>query len=187
MDNSTQLNKAIEIVKKGGTFLYPTETVIGLGCDATNEEAISKINYIKSRSQNKSFIILVDSIEMIKRFCKTVTLLETQLLTQEQPTTVVLNNISSLPKSLLFNDGSIGFRITKHPIIKDFITALDRPIVSTSANISGEPTIDSWKNVNPLILERIDYTLNLQSNFRTTQTPSQIVKVVKGKTVFIRK
>jgi L-threonylcarbamoyladenylate synthase len=187
MDNSKEINKAIEIVKNGGTFLYPTETVIGLGCDATNESAILKLKQIKLRSEEKSFIILVDSIDMIKRFCISISQLEIDLLNQKKPTTVILNNIKSLPKSLLFTDGSIGVRITQHPVIKDFITTLNCPIVSTSANVSGEPTIDSWKNVNPVILERIDYALNLHTNFTTTQTPSQIVKVVKGETVFIRR
>ncbi len=187
MDNSTQIIKAIEIAENGGTFLYPTETVIGLGCDATNDEAISKLIQLKGRTQEKSFIILVDSIEMIKLYCESINQLEIDLLNQSKPTTVILNNVKNLPHSLLFNDGSIGVRITKHPIIKEFITTLGKPIVSTSANISGEPTIDSWKNVNPVILEGIDYTLNLQTNFRTTETPSQIVKVVDRETVFIRR
>lgn len=187
MDNSTQINKAIEIVKNGGIFLYPTETVIGLGCDATNEKAISKLYEIKRRPKEKSFIILVDSIEMIKKYCKSINQHEIKLLNQNKPTTVILNNIKHLPKSLLFNDGSIGVRITKHPLIKSFINNLNKPIVSTSANISGETSINSFKNVNPDILERIDYNLNLQFKYKTTQTPSQIVKVVNGKTIFIRR
>ena len=166
MDNSTQINKAIEIVKNGGIFLYPTETVIGLGCDATNEKAISKI---------------------YEKYCKSINQHEIKLLNQNKPTTVILNNIKHLPKSLLFNDGSIGVRITKHPLIKSFINNLNKPIVSTSANISGETSINSFKNVNPDILERIDYNLNLQFKYKTTQTPSQIVKVVNGKTIFIRR
>ena len=187
MDNSAKINQAIKIVEDGGTFLYPTETVIGLGCDATNEVAISKLYQIKIRPEEKSFIILVDSVEMIKKYCPLINKFEIKLLNQNKPTTVILRNIKHLPSSLLFHDGSIGVRITKHPLIKTFISTLNKPIVSTSANISGEPTIDSWENVNPVILELIDYNLNLHSEYKTTKTPSQIVKVVNGETIFIRR
>jgi len=187
MDNSKQIIEVIEVIKNGGIILYPTETVIGLGCDATNHEAIAKLNDLKYRPKEKSFIVLVDNIKMILNFCPKINQKEIDLLNQSIPTTVVLNNIKNLPKVLLFSDGSLAVRITKHPIINSLISSLNQPIVSTSANLSGEPTIKSWKNVNPAILDQVDYALNLQSDFISTQQPSQIVKVVNDKIIYIRR
>ena len=187
MDNSKKIIRAVETIKNGGIILYPTETVIGLGCLATNKFAIEKLNKIKSRPKDKSFIVLVNSLKMILNFCPKINQKEVDLLNQSIPTTVIVNKVKNLPKKLLFKDGSLAFRITKHPVINSLIRSINQPIVSTSANISGEPTIKSLKNVNPVVLEQVDYTLNLQSDFISTQQPSQIVKVVNGVIIYIRR
>lgn len=187
MDNSTQIAEAIEVLLSGGVIIYPTETVLGLGSVIDNKNAIDKLNEIKNRPSEKSFIILVSSIEMVERYCPNINSLEKSLLEQKEPTTVILSNIVKTPESLLFKDGSLAFRITQHPEIKELISKMNQPILSTSANISGEPTIKSWKNVNPVILDQVDYALNLQSDFISTQQPSQIVKVENDEIIYIRR
>lgn len=184
MDNS--VSQAISVLQAGGTIIYPTETVIGLGCDALNVSAIKRLNKLKKRPAEKSFIVLMDSIEQLKQYQPQLSKLEIKLLLSPSPTTLIISGLKNLPQELMATDGSLGVRISKHPLSTQLIRGLNKPIVSTSANYSGEPTAKSWKELNPQILEQVDYSLNLQLDFLTTQKPSRIVKVVNGELNVIR-
>lgn len=186
MVKQSSVSAAIATLKADGVIIYPTETVIGLGCNALSVVGIEKIIELKNRPENKSFIVLMESIDQLKKYQPTLSPLEIELLQSPSPTTVIISGIQGLPKELFANDGSLGIRISKHPLSTQLIKGLNCPIVSTSANYSGEPTAHSWKELNPQILEEVDYSLNLQSDFLTTQKPSRIVKVVNGKLNMIR-
>ena len=181
------LDEALNILQKPGVILTPTETVIGISCSALSENQISRIYKIKNRTSSKAFIVLVDSISMVEHYTKNINQLQKEYLNSEEPTTVILKDITGLPKNLIAEDGSLAFRITKHPELKKLINHLGIPIVSTSANLSGQPTANSLKEVDPVILDQIDYSLNLQSNYVPSSKPSRIVKIVGNRVDIIRK
>ena len=182
-----ELNQALHILQKPGVILTPTETVIGISCSALSKKQISRIYKIKNRPDSKAFIVLVDSISMVEHYIKGISQLQKEYLNSEEPTTVILNDIIGLPKNLIAEDGSLAFRITKHPELKQLINQLGEPIVSTSANLSGQPTAISLKEVDPVILDQVDYSLNLQSNYVPSSKPSRIVKIVGNRVDVIRK
>lgn len=181
------LEKALTILQKPGVILTPTETVIGLSCSALSENQIYRIYKIKNRPSSKAFIVLVDSISMVEQYIKEISELQKEYLESNEPTTVILNNIKGLPKNLIAKDGSLAFRITKHPELKKIISQLGGPLVSTSANLSGQPTASTLKEVDPVILDQVDYSLNLQSNYVPSSKPSRIVKVIGDRVDIIRK
>ncbi len=181
-----RLGKALETLNKPGVILAPTETVYGISCSAFEESQIERIYNIKQRPKNKSFIVLVDSEKMIEQFVNRLSPSEKELLNDIHPTTVILSDVKNLPKSLMAEDGSLAFRITQHPEIKKLISMFGSPIISTSANITGKPTAISLKDVDPCILEAVDYTLDLQSEFKPSSIPSRIVKITDGNVEIIR-
>lgn len=171
------LHKAITTLRKPGVIATPTETVWGLSCSALSEAQIERIAKIKNRNPNKSFIVLVNSEEMASKYIGALNKVQKAHLNNNRPTTVVFPKIIGLPKILLAADKSLAFRITQHPELKSLITQLGHPIVSTSANLNGEPAAKTAKELHPSILEAVDYTLNLNSNFKPTAIPSKIVKI----------
>ena len=180
------LKTACEILKLPGVIVTPTETVMGISCAALSKEQINRVYEIKKRPGSKALIVLVDSVDMIKKYVKNISELELSYLNAEIATTVILHDLKNLPENLVAQDGSLAFRITKHPELTKLITQLGFPIVSTSANISGESTALTSKEVNPLILEAVDYILNLQSNFKPSSKPSRIVKIKGSEVEIIR-
>lgn len=187
MKNNPSIEDAVNCLQSGGTLIYPTETVLGIGCNALNEMAIEKVSEVKNRPDSKSFILLILNIDMVRQFVPNLSKKEEKLLLSQKPTTVILSNTKNLPNQLLAKDKSVGVRIAIHPVCIELIKEIDAPLVSTSANLSGESTAKSWKDLNPLILERVDYSLNLQSDFQTSDTPSRIVRVVNDEVIFIRR
>lgn len=187
MNKQTEIQKAIQCLLNLGTLVYPTETVLGIGCIGTDFKAVEKLTALKQRPKDKSFILLMDNIEMVKQFIPTLDQKEVELLHSDQATTVVFSSTMNLPGNVLAKDGSIGIRLAKHPFCIELIKGIKAPLVSTSANLSGEPTAKSWKDLNPVILDSVDYSLNLQSDFITSETPSRIVRVVNEEVIFIRK
>ena len=184
---NSELNQALHILQKPGVILTPTETVIGISCSALSENQISRIYKIKNRPGSKAFIVLVDSITMVENYIKNISQLQKEYLNSVEPTTVILNDIIGLPKNLIAEDGSLAFRVTKHPELKKLINQLGEPIVSTSANLSGQPTATLLKEVDPVILDQVDYSLNLQSNYVPSSKPSRIVKIIGNRVDVIRK
>lgn len=169
--------KVIEALKTGKTILYPSDTIWGIGCDATNEEACQRILEIKERSENKSFILLVDSFKMIEKYIPEFPQVCYDLVDfSEKPLTIIYPNAQGLAPSVLAPDGSVGIRLTKDPICLSLIRSIRLPIVSTSANISGKPFPTNFGNIDPKIKEQVDAILEARTNEQLS-TPSQIIKI----------
>tara|TARA_Y100000589_G_scaffold321948_1_gene354104 strand:- start:1576 stop:2133 length:558 start_codon:yes stop_codon:yes gene_type:complete len=181
------LEEALVTLRKPGVILTPTETIVGLSCSALSETQIARIYKIKKRPSSKAFIVLVDSMNMLEKFVSEINSLQKEYLNSERPTTVILNNTRGLPSTLLASDGTLAFRITKHPELKELINKLGIPLVSTSANLSGKNSALTLKEVDPVILDQVDYSLNLQSKYSLNPIPSRIVKIIGKKVEIIRK
>ncbi len=169
----------IEIVKNGGTILYPTDTVWGIGGDATNAETVEKIYRIKERKPDKSMLILVDGYQMLQNYVDNIPHEIWEILEKSiRPTTIIYSNPKNLPPNLLAPDGSIGIRIVKKGFARDLIKATGKPLISTSANITGQATPKNFDEINPVILQRVDYVVNLHRK-TTDAKPSRIIKWTK--------
>ncbi|MGV8945988.1 MAG: L-threonylcarbamoyladenylate synthase [Lutibacter sp.] len=182
-----EIQNALEVLKKQQIILYPTDTVWGIGCDATSEEAVAKVFEIKQRSESKSLVILVDSLEMLKKYIPKVSILVLGLLKKtSNPTTIIYCNPIGLAKNLVATDNTVAIRIVQHEFCKQLISAFGKPIVSTSANISGKPTPKSFKEIEPSILDSVDYVVNLQRE-EVNEKSSTILKVdEKGAVTVLR-
>ncbi len=182
------IQETIEVLKSGGVILYPTETVWGLGCDATNEEAVRKLMKIKQRDDSKSLIILLDNDIQLRRYAKHVPDVVFDITEYStKPTTLILDGAYNVAPSTIAQDGSIGIRITTSEFCKKLIKTFKKPITSTSANISGEPTPITFNEISQQIQSLVDYTVDLKSE-TGTGTPSTIMKIgPNGAFRFIRK
>lgn len=177
MKNMVDIRTAIDSLKNGKTLLYPTDTIWGLGCDIANEDAIQRIKEIKKRSPKKSFILLVDSVAMLERYVMNFPDVCYDLIDfSSQPLTIIYEQPVDIPSSLLSEDGSVGIRVTKDATCRKLIQGIRRPIVSTSANISGEKTATCFAEIDARILENVDGILNERLDEVRT-TPSKIIKI----------
>ncbi len=173
-----EINKCIEVLKKGGTILYPTDTVWGIGCDATNEEAVDKIYRLKKRINIKSLIILLDSVESISSYVKTIPEIAWDLMKNvDKPLTIIYPNAQNLPKNVVAEDNSIAIRIVKEEFCNRLIQTYGKPIVSSSANISGERAPLVFKCVSKEMLKGVDYVVNLYQDRLQEVKPSRIIKL----------
>ncbi|WP_343632600.1 L-threonylcarbamoyladenylate synthase [Fluviicola sp.] len=167
----------IEALKTGKTILYPSDTIWGIGCDATNEEACQRILEIKERPADKSFILLADSFQMIEKYIPEFPDVCYDLVDlSDKPLTIIYPNAQGLAPSVLAQDGSVGIRLTKDPVCLSLIRSIRKPLVSTSANISGMPFPTNFSTIDPKIKERVDAIVELRTNEQLT-TPSQIIKI----------
>lgn len=182
------MDEIIEGLKKGSTVLYPTDTVWGLGCDATNEEACQKILGLKNRPEEKSFILLVDSFNMIERFIPEFHEICYDLAdVAVKPLTIIYPNAKGLAPSVIAADGSVGIRITQDPNCLKLIRGIRKPLVSTSANISGQPTPTSFSEIDESIKTNVDFIVKERLTEKMT-TPSQIIKIgINGDVKVLRK
>ena len=186
-------------MKRGGVILYPTDTVWGIGCDATNPEAVKRVYDIKQRDDSKALICLVDSDARLQRYIRNVPDVAWQLLdsincsldSSEQltkPTTLILDGAINLAENLIAEDGSIGIRITNEPFSKELCYRFQKAIVSTSANISGEPAAQNYCDIDSRILEAVDYVCWSRRQEHKPHTPSSIIKLkANGEVTIIRK
>ncbi len=183
------IKNAVEVMRKGGIILYPTDTVWGIGCDATNAEAVARIYKIKQRDDSKAMICLVDSDVRMQRYVRNVPEVAWQLFDcADKPTTVILDGAVNLAPNLIAEDGSIAMRITAEQFSKELCYRMQKPIVSTSANISGEPTAQNYRDIAPEILEAVDYVCWARRQEHKPHTPSSIIKIGQGgEFVIIRK
>ena len=173
-----EVRVALKTLQQRGVIIYPTDTIWGIGCDATNEKAINKIFSIKKRNDNKSMIILVDSLDMLRDYVEMIPEKVVEILnTSKKPTTVIYNNPKGLAKNVIAKDNTIAIRIVEDTFCKKLIRKLEKPIVSTSANISGEPTPKSFQEISASILDAVDYVVNLQHEKITTES-SKIIKIL---------
>lgn len=182
------LNEHIELLRQGKIILYPTDTIWGIGCDATNNEACLRIVDLKGRDSNKSFILLVDDFPMLERYIPDFNPVCYDLADfAEKPLTIIYPNAKGVADSVLAEDGSVGIRITKDPICLKLIRGLRKPIVSTSANISGEESPKKYSDINQTLKEGVDGIV-MERLEETRQKPSQIIKIdLDGTIKIIRK
>lgn len=171
------VEKSVEIMKDGGTILYPTDTIWGLGCDAKNEAAIEKIKDLKNRPDNKSFNLLADSFRMIEHYIPDFPPVVYDIVDlATRPVTIIYPNAERLPKSILAEDGSVGIRLTQDPFCQRIIQKMRGPILSTSANLSGEPTGATLADISMEIKSGVDFIAEWRVNEKLTKA-SQIIKI----------
>lgn len=188
-DIITEVKKSVEVLRNGGLILYPTDTIWGIGCDATNENAVKKIFELKKRVDSKSMIILLETPNRLESYVRHVPETAWQLIEySEQPLTIVYDSARNLASSAIADDGSIAIRITKDEFCKKLIGLLRKPIISTSANVSGERSADSFNEISKAILEGVDYIVNLKQNEKIKNKPSTIIRLHdNGQIEFLRK
>ena len=193
MTKEQDIKNAVEVLRKGGVILYPTDTVWGIGCDATNAEAVKRVYEIKQRDDSKALICLVDSDARLQRYVRQVPDVAWQLIDSLQegdvkPTTIILDGAVNLASNLIADDGSIALRITNEPFSKELCFRFQKAIVSTSANISGEPAAQNYGDIDPRILEAVDYVCWSRRQEHKPHTPSSIIKLKEnGEVTVIRK
>ena len=194
------LAEALRVLREGGTILYPTDTVWGLGCDATNPEAVAKIYEIKQRSDSKSLVLLACNLDMVAKYVKEVPSIAVDLVeVNDAPMTIIypeaLAGVAGEPgdrwhlaHNTVAEDGSVGIRIPLMDWCKDLVFKLGRPIVSTSANISGEPTPQRFTDIPQEIKDAVDFVVPPSIDTQSTGKASQILKVgLRGEIEIIRK
>ncbi|MFT4804662.1 MAG: L-threonylcarbamoyladenylate synthase, partial [Psychroserpens sp.] len=165
-----ELDKALTVVKNGGIILYPTDTVWGIGCDATNYEAVKRIYKLKKRKDSKALICLVNNYSMLERHVDNVpSMAYTILDIAVKPTTIIYDHPAGVAENLIADDNSLAIRVIKNKFCEKLIRYLKKPLVSTSANISGQPTPKSFKEISEEILKGVDYVVNLQNEKSQSQ------------------
>ena len=184
MDNLNQeIHNAFEIIKEGGIILYPTDTVWGIGCDATNPEAVAKIYKLKQRAETQSMIVLMNGEKMMYNVFKDIPEVAWQIIDlSENPTTLILDNPRNVAPNIISGDKSLGIRIVKEPFCFKLMEKMKKPLVSTSANISGQPTPIAFKDINPEIIKGVDYVVNLHRE-KIGGKPSTIIKLTNDSQV----
>lgn len=177
MDINTEVHNAFEVIKNGGIILYPTDTVWGIGCDATNEDAIKKIFALKQRAESKSMIVLVNGERMMHQVFNEIPEVAWQILDfAEKPTTLILDKPKNVAKNLISEDNSLAVRMVNEPFCYKLMERMKKPLVSTSANISGMFTPKSFKEISPEIIKGVDYVVNLHHD-KVCKNPSTIIKL----------
>ena len=178
-----EILKAYEVIKEGGIILYPTDTVWGIGCDATNAEAVAKIYKLKQRAETQSMIVLMNGEKMMYNVFKEIPEVAWQIMDlSENPTTLVLDGPRNVAHNLIAPDKTLGIRIVKEPFCFKLLERMKKPIVSTSANISGQPTPKSFKEISPEIIKGVDYVVNLHKD-KIAGKPSTIIKLTSDSQV----
>ena len=185
----TDIDRCLTVLKEGGVILYPTDTIWGLGCDATNEAAVERINQIKGRAADKSFIILLDTDAKLQSYVSEVPEVAYDLIEYaENPMTVIFDNARNLTKNVINKDGSVGIRVVRNDFVIQLLQRFRKPIVSTSANVSGAPSPANFDMISDEIKSQVDYIVEHQQDDRREKKPSTIIKIgAGGQFSFIRK
>ncbi len=193
MTREQDIKNAVEVLRKGGVILYPTDTVWGIGCDATNADAVRRVYQIKQRDDSKALICLVDSDARLQRYVRQVPDVAWQLIdslkdSDSKPTTLILDGAVNLALNLIADDGSIALRITNEPFSKELCFRFQKALVSTSANISGEPAAQNYSDIDPRLLEAVDYVCWTRRQEHKPHAPSSIIRLRQdGQVSIIRK
>ena len=173
----TEIEKALSVLRSGDVLLYPTDTVWGIGCNALDEKAVQRIYHIKNRDDSKSLIILMaDERDILKYVPAPDPQVFDFIAAQTKPTTVIFEGAIGLPQNLIANDGSIAIRLVQDTFCRHLIKRLQGPLVSTSANISGESTPQTYSEISNAIKQQMDYIVQWRQHETTAAQPSQIVK-----------
>lgn len=175
------IKAALAVLQKGGVILYPTDTIWGLGCDAGNEEAVKRIYNIKNRIDSKSMLVLMENAALLERYVLEVPEVAYDLIElSEKPLTIIYDGAKNLAKNLIAEDGSIGIRLTTEDFSSDLIRRFKRPIVSTSANISGKPSPACFDEIEQEIIDAVDYVVKYRQDDVQKAVPSGIIKLGRG-------
>lgn len=183
------IKTAVQTLRKGGLILYPTDTIWGIGCDASNEDAVHRIFQLKQREDSKAMICLVDNANRMQRYLRQVPDVAWDLVEfAEKPLTLILDGAVNLAPSLIAEDGSVGIRVTRENISHELCYRYERAIVSTSANISGAPSPSCFAEISDEIKNGVDYIMLSRQNDLSKGKPSQIIKLgLDGQIQIIRK
>lgn len=185
------LHRAVEVLRAGGVIVYPTDTVWGIGCDATNEAAVWRVYELKHRADTKSMLVLLDGAGKLQGYVEQVPSVAWDLLETsegQRPLTIIYPGAKNLAPNLIAEDGSIGIRITSEPFSRALCEQLRRPVVSTSANISGEPTAKNFSQISQAVLDAADYVCLYRRDDEEEKRPSSIIKLgVNNEVEIIRK
>tara|TARA_A100001035_G_scaffold269694_1_gene255988 strand:+ start:795 stop:1337 length:543 start_codon:yes stop_codon:yes gene_type:complete len=177
-----EVKKCLKVLSNGGLILYPTDTVWGIGCDATNDDAIRKVFKLKERSDSKALISIISSYDQLKKLTHV-----TKEILFEKPTTVIYNNITGISKLAISSDGTAAVRIVKDDFCQKLLSRFNKPIISTSANISTQNTPSCFNDISQKIKDRVEYIVNLRKN-EIMNKSSSIIKFEKsGNITIIRK
>ena len=172
------VKKACEVLRAGGLILYPTDTVWGIGCDATNEDAVRKVYALKQREDSKAMLVLVDNAVKVDYYVKEVPPVAWDLLeVATNPLTIIYSGARNLAPNLLAEDGSIGIRVTEEDFSKQLCFRFRKAIVSTSANISGEPSPKNFSEISEAVKQGVDYVVGYRQNDKQKRNPSSIIKL----------
>ena len=181
-----EIEKSIKTLESGGLLLYPTDTVWGLGCDGTNEEAVKKVYELKERAESKSLVVLVNSLDMLNEYIKYIPEEALKLLNSlEKPTTILYEHKQGLAQNMIAADNTIAVRIPNHKFCQDLLTKFGKPIVSTSANKSGKDTPKSFDQIDSEIIDGVDYVVNLERDVVSLKA-STILKLIGDEVQVIR-
>jgi len=173
-----EIKKVLEVLRKGGIIIYPTDTVWGIGCDATNDKAVQKIFRLKKRMSLKAMIVLICKVENIESIVESVPSIAYDLMDSwDKPLTIVYDNPKNLAKKLISADKTIGVRVSKNKFNQELIEQLGHPIVSTSANYSGKPTPLFFNDIDKKLLEEVDYVVDWEREKVTTVKPSTVIRI----------
>lgn len=189
MSQKEDIDNAVRVMRQGGIILYPTDTVWGIGCDATNAQAVAKVYAMKQRDDSKALICLVDSEDRLQRYVRNVPDVAWDLIElATKPTTVILDGAVNLAPNLIAEDGSIGIRVTREAFSRELCYRMQKPIVSTSVNISGQPPAQNYRDISVELLEQADYVCFTRRHEHLPHTPSSIIKLNRdGVVTIIRK
>lgn len=174
---TSEVHAAFEVIQNGGIILYPTDTVWGIGCDATNADAVAKIYKLKQRAETQSMIVLMNGEKMMYNVFKDIPEVAWQILdVSDKPTTLILDAPRNVAPNIIATDNSLGVRLVKEPFCFKLLERMKKPLVSTSANISGQPTPMTFLEIDPQIVKGVDYVVNLHRD-KTAGKPSTIIKL----------
>lgn len=181
-----EAKKAVEVMRKGGVILYPTDTVWGIGCDATNPDAVKRVYEIKRRADSKALLLLVDSADRLSRYVGNVPAVAWDLVElANKPLTIIYDGARNLAPNLIAEDGSVGIRVTSELFSKELCYRFQKAVVSTSANISGEPTPANYSEISQEIIDAVDYVVNYKHLDMGRPKSSSIIKLAANGTVTI--
>jgi len=186
MKINDEIKKALDVLQTGGIIIYPTDTIWGIGCDATNEEAVKKIYELKKCSNSKSMLVLVDNPGKIQSYVENMPDMAWDLIEMsEKPLTIIYSKIKNLAKNLISEDGSVGIRVTNEVFSKRLCERFRKPIVFTSANVSDEKLPENFSEISEEIINGVDYVVDFRRNDTTKSKPSSIIKLEEGNVITI--
>jgi L-threonylcarbamoyladenylate synthase len=178
MFENEKFDEILAVLRRGGVILFPTDTIWGIGCDATNEDAVQRVIKIKTRASDKGFVSLADSLEMVQRHTEEVhPRVQTLLGYHKRPLTIIYDKGVGMARSVLANDGSVALRITQDAFCRELVRQFGKPIVATSANVSGEPFPANFGGISSDVLEQVDMVVRYKQDVKEIGEPSVIARL----------